>query len=298
MFQVIMRYPEMGEQLIASISNDLTYNLKSTNCYVIQNKLHAPSYVAEKEVQTSGSVVKIKESEMREYILSHKNEVLDILGVTEKDTKTSNSDTLCPGNPVSPSGSNNCVKFKFDNDTVLFSPTKSVSKNQSKLCNMFNGPESPRRILKKQNNVNSKSFDSCGHSNFDIPTQNVVHQNNYQRSHSLRDTNGDFPPTSKRTNFSQKGKQKSSEMTTMQRFQAKFSSKKSTSEEELPPETLHMNIPEIILNVPEDDFEDGEGLNDKSEETISSKLSLTQEESDQMTTENDNCVLTITMEKV
>ena len=134
---------------------------------------------------------------------------------------------------------------------------------------------------------------------FDIPTQNFVHQNNYQRSHSLRGTNGDFSPTSKRTNFSQKGKQKSSEMTSMQRFQAKFSSKKSTSAEEFPPGMVHLTIPEITLNVPENDFQNSDLFDFENDESIiTRKSSLTQKDSDPMTTENDNCVLTISMEKL
>ena len=122
----------MSEQLAASISNDLTYNIKAGHCYAIQNRLHTPSYVAEKESQTSDSKEVIKETEIKNYILSHKREVLDILGLSENDLKPNN---LCLPYPASPSGSTNSVKFKFENDLVCFSPTKSVSYTQSKSCN-------------------------------------------------------------------------------------------------------------------------------------------------------------------
>jgi hypothetical protein len=71
MLKITMRFPEMTDYLAASICNDLTFNLKATNCYVIQNKLNTElHYVAEKEVQTNKSEEVINESEIREYILS------------------------------------------------------------------------------------------------------------------------------------------------------------------------------------------------------------------------------------
>ena len=63
----------MADYLATSIRNDLTFNLKAANCYVIHNRLNAPSYVTEKEVQTTKSEEVINESKIREYILSHKS---------------------------------------------------------------------------------------------------------------------------------------------------------------------------------------------------------------------------------
>ena len=141
----------MADYLATSIRNDLTFNLKAANCYVIHNRLNAPSYVTEKEVQTTKYEEVINESEIREYILSHKSEVLAILGVSESEL---NPHVLCPVHPVSPSGSTNSVKFKFDGDMLCFSPTNSDSGN------INNRSGSPRKILKKQSNIISKSADT------------------------------------------------------------------------------------------------------------------------------------------
>ena len=58
----------MANHLAISIHNDLTFNLKTANCYAIYNRLNAPSYVKEKEAQTTQSEEVINDSEIREYI--------------------------------------------------------------------------------------------------------------------------------------------------------------------------------------------------------------------------------------
>ena len=146
-----MRFPEMADYLATSIHNDLTFNLKAANCFVIHNRLNAPSYVTEKEVQTTKSEGVINESDIRGYILSHKSEVLAILGVSENEL---NPHVLCPVHPVSPSGSTNSVKFKFNDDMLCFSPTNSDFGNVNKRTG------NPRKILKKQNSIISKSADT------------------------------------------------------------------------------------------------------------------------------------------
>ena len=150
MFQITLMYPEMAENLASSISNDLTYNLKSSSWYKIDNKLNTPSYMAEKEVQTNESEEAMKESEIREYILSHKSEVLAILGVSENGLKPHN---LSATYPVSPSGSTNSVKFKFDKDMMSFSPTNTLDSSKSRKRSV-----SPKKILKKQSSQNIPSL--------------------------------------------------------------------------------------------------------------------------------------------
>jgi hypothetical protein len=284
-FQVTMRFPEMSDYLAASISNDLTYNLKSSNCYVIHNRLNAPSYVTEKEVQTIKSEEVINESEIREYILSHKSEVLAILGVSENEL---NPHGLCPVHPVSPSGSTNSVKFKFDDDMLCFSPTNSDSGN------MNNRPGSPRKILKKQNNIISKSADNERYLDLDMPPQKAM----AHRSHSLGGNNGELSPGSKRRIFLQKGKQKSTEMTTMQKFHARFSSKKSTSIDGCQSPKIQFSIPEIILNVPEDDNKQTGNFEKKFENGYIQKSPLITADSDEMMMGKDNHVLSISMENL
>ena len=239
----------MADYLATSIRNDLTFNLKAANCFVIHNRLSAPSYVTEKEVQTIKSEEVINESEIREYILSHKSEVLAILGVSENEL---NPHVLCPVHPVSPSGSTNSVKFKFDDDMLCFSPNSDNIKNRS---------GSPRKILKKQNNIISKSADTERYLDLDMPRQKDVDN----RSHSLGGNNAELSPGSKRRIFLQKGKQKSTEITTLQKFQARFSSKRSSSIDVCQPPKIQLTIPEIILNVPEDDYKQAGSLERKFE---------------------------------
>ena len=234
--QVSIRFPEMGEHLATAVNNDLTYNLKSSNCYVIHNRLNIPSYVAEKEVQTKKC--EMKENEIREYILTHKSEVMEILELTANDLKMNN---LSPAYPVSPSGSTNSVKFKFDSDMISFSPTNAVTNyniNSSKNCKKSG---SPKKILKKQTNI----VCTDGPLDLEMPHRKDL----FHRSYSLCETNGELSPSSKERTR----KQKWLEMTTLQRFQAKFSSRSSTSVSDSESATYRSDIPEIILNIPDDD---------------------------------------------
>ena len=230
----------MAENLVSSISNDLTYNLKSSSWYKIDNKLNTPSYMAEKEVQTNESEEAMKESEIREYILSHKSEVLAILGVSENGLKPHN---LSATYPVSPSGSTNSVKFKFDKDMMSFSPTNTLDSSNSRKRSV-----SPKKILKKQSSQVSKSVDADEYLDSEMPQ----HKDMFHRSHSLCGNTGELSPSSRRKTFSKTGKQGRLEMTTLQRFQAKFTSKKSTSFDDSQSSTSDLNIPEIILNVPDE----------------------------------------------
>ena len=86
---------------------------------------------------------------------------------------------LCPGHPVSPSGSTNSVKFKFEDDMLCFSPTNSH------FGNMNNRSESQMKILKKQNSIISKSADTESYLDLEmLPQKDMAH-----RSHSFGEAN-------------------------------------------------------------------------------------------------------------
>ena len=276
-----MRFPEMADDLASSLRNDLTYNLKSSKCYVIHNKLNTSSYVAEKEVQTVDYGNELTEEQIKEYILHHRNEVLTLLDVSENEQRHK---CLSPVYPASPSGSTSSVKFKVENDMICFSPTNSASNHQ---LNMNSRSPTPRKILKKQNNV-SRSADQ------DI---SFGYKNNSFRSHSLCEDNSELSPMSKRRNFSQRGKQKSTDMSVLQRFQAKFASKKSTSIDDAEPQKLHLTIPEIILNVPDDEYKHRGAYEEKCDINYMEKSS-SKSEDNRETMGKDNHVLSISLEKL
>ena len=276
--QVFVRFPELGEYLATSVNNDLTYNIKSSNCYVIHNKLNIPSYMAEKEVQTND--YEIKQNEMRDYILNHKREVMEILGISENDLKSNN---LSPAYPASPSGSTNSVKFKFDQDMMSFSPTNGGSNNNLNSSELCKRSGSPKKILKKQTNIRSLDPDAT------IDHKTLSRKGLLQRSYSLCGTNGEIPPNSEKT-FSKDRKQKWLEMSALQKFQVRFSSKSSTSVEESRLQENKSAIPEIILNIPDDNCPMVNAVDSQFMPIKQQNVSLNDVENDDIKIRDDNHV--------
>jgi hypothetical protein len=118
------------------------------------------------------------------------------------------------------------------------------------------------------------------------------------RSDSLGGNNGELSPISKPRIFLQKGKQKSTEMTTLQKFQARFSSMKSTSIDECQSPKIQLTIPEIILNVPEDDYKHAGSFERKFENGYIQKTPFIATDSDDRMMGKVNHVLSISMEKL
>ena len=160
--------------------------------------------------------------------------------------------------------------------------------------NVNNRTGNPRKILKKQKNIISKSADSERYLDLDMPCRKDM----ANRSHSLGEANGELSPGSKRRIFLQKGKQKSTEMTTLQKFQARFSSMKSTSIDECQSPKIQLTIPEIILNVPDNDYEQTCSFARKIENGYIQKSPLIAADSDEKMMGKDNHVLSISMEKL
>ena len=264
-------FPEMADSLAVSISNDLTCNLKSANCYVIHNKTSAPSYVAEKEVQTEAPDEVMTKPELLDYVLTHKSEVLTLLGLSDENLKPC---SLSPA--ISPSGSTNSVKFKFDSEVLQASPGTSIL--------------SKRRILKRQN----KSVDPDGYLEPELSNQKEI------RSHSLYGSLSELSPASaKKRSFFQKGKQKSIDMnSTLQKFQARFSSKKASSIDEPQSPKFNLTVPKIIFNSPEEEkYTAGALFDEKYDSSVQISPLMTQD-SEERIMGKDNHVLSISMENL
>ena len=264
-------FPEMADNLAVSISNDLTCNLKSANCYVIHNKTGSPSYVAEKEVQTEAADEAMAKPELVDYVLTHRSEVLTLLGFSDENLKPCN---LSPA--ISPSGSTNSVKFKFDSEVMQASPGTGIL--------------SKRRILKRQN----KSVDPDGYLEPELSNQKEI------RSHSLYGSLSELSPASaKKRNFFQRGKQKSIDMnSTLQKFHARFSSKKSSSIDEPQSPKFNLTVPKIIFNSPEEEKDATGGLLDGQYDSSIQTSPLTTQDSEEMMMGKDNHVLSISMENL
>ena len=82
-----------------------------------------------------------------------------------------------------------------------------------------------------------------------------------------------------------------------QRFQAKFASKKSTSIDDAEPQKLHLTIPEIILNVPDDEYKHRGAYEEKCDINYMEKSS-SKSEDNRETMGKDNHVLSISLEKL
>ena len=125
------------------------------------------------------------------------------------------------------------VKFNFDAIPPLNSPLKSPMKSPTASNGQIN-----KTILKKQISTNSSN--------------EILSSKSLERSHSL--SNKEFSPLLGGRQFQQNGnKPKTVDSNRLSRFRERFASKKSSSIDACYSQSLTLDIPEIVLNSPEEE---------------------------------------------
>ena len=217
--QMYRHYPELLDtDLSTRIKNDLTFNVKN-NSIISDSAVAGRFLVSDKETQTDHS---------------------------DSDTESNN---LVIHDSVDPDtvSQNSVVKFNFEAMPGVASPVRSPMRSpiRSPMSPMNNG-HTNKTILKKQ--VQSGKEISSSHS--------------VERSHSLTDQNNREMSPLINQNFQSNARNQTEDVggvLRLARFRERFAgSKKSSSIDVCPahaqaPRGLALDIPEIVLNSPEED---------------------------------------------